>query len=130
MGSKNWKKEVDLGIGLSRTQAEIERVARENLPMVSPVGPPVHPYRSWDPQCTPIYGPKRHKVSNVTLGYIVGGALGVPWPFSTLESFWLLLDTFGYFDVLLGTLRYFWVPCGTFGYLEVLLGTLRYFGVL
>ena len=35
--------------------------------------------RPWDPQWTPIYAPKRHKVSYVTLGYIVGGALGVPW---------------------------------------------------
>ena len=93
MGSKNWRKEVDLGIGLSRTQAEIEGVARENPLMVSPVGPPVHPYRPWDPQCTPIYGPKRHKVSNVTLGYIVGGPIGSDGPS-------LLLVTFGYFWVL------------------------------
>ena len=64
-------------------------------------------FSPWYPQCTPIYGPKRHKVSNVTLGYIVGGALGVPWPFSTLGSFWVSLGTFGYFGVLFGTFGYF-----------------------
>ena len=51
---------------------------------------------------------------------LLKGVGGVPFVFTVVKPFEVLLGTFGYFEVLLGTLRYF----------EVFLDTLRYFWVL